>query len=370
MPPKQRAAPSRNIPGNIPDSQEEGDEDIERPENQMAQRTAQHKQMQDLQQQIKQITDANTQQQARQQAFEEKMILLVERLTSTPTPTPQPEQPIENTQHTIELSKAYTTIPTVDKLKGRSNYKTWTINIERVAKGCDVWTAFIASQPQLSQYKQDFALSIIIINVVPSIQSTLSEYPTAYKAWRALQKQYNTQTISNIAGILRTLHTLNYDSFETIETFQQRFTNLAQQITDFTKTPQDALQAIFTGLLLNAIGRADLSVQASLENNINSKLVPEGQSSIQYIFQTLNSYKRLLKDRPTVNAAQNTQCTYCEKQHRGTCYVQYPERAPEHQQEMFRRLHEQHNRDRSPTRDLVASKTASSRDHSPIKTLQ
>jgi len=322
--------------------------------------------MQELQQQIKQIADANTLQQARQQAFEDKMLSLVERLTGTPASTPQPEQPIENT---IELSKAYT-IPTVDKLKGRSNYKTWTINIERVAKGCNVWNAFTTSQSQLSQYKQDFALSIIIINVVPSIQSTLSEYPTAYKAWRALQKQYNTQTISNIAGILRTLHNLNYDSFETIETFQQRFTNLAQQITDFTKTPQDALQAIFAGLLLNAIGRADLSVQASLENNINSKLVPEGQTSIQYIFQTLNSYKRVLKDRPTANAVQNVHCTYCDKQHKGICYVQYPDRAPEHLQEMFRNLHEQHNRDRSRTPDIVASRTASAREHSPIKYLE
>jgi len=46
------------------------------------------------------------------------------------------------------------------------------------------------------------------------------------------KKTYNTQTI---AGILRTLNALNYGTFETIETFQQRFTNVTQQIIDFTK---------------------------------------------------------------------------------------------------------------------------------------
>jgi len=236
-----------------------------------------------LQQQIAQLITLNQEQQTRQQAFEERVLLLVEGLTSTnPTPTPlrtpNPEpsnENTQNTQHTIDLSKAFSTIPTVDKLKGRSNYKTWIINIERVAKGCDVWSAFIMPRPSsLSAYKQDFALSIIIINVVPSIQSTLSEHTMAYEAWEALKKQYNTQMISNIAGTLRSLNGLNYATFETIETFQQRFTNLTQQITDFAKTPQDALQVIFAGLLLNAVGRADLSVQASLENNINSKLVP------------------------------------------------------------------------------------------------
>ena len=223
----------------------------------------------------------------------------------------------------------------------------------------------------LSAYKQDFALSIIIINVVPSIQSTLSKHATAYEAWEALKKQYNTQMISNIAGILCSLNSLNYASFETNETFQQRFTNLTQQITDFTKTPQDALQAIFAGLLLNAIGRADLSVQASLENNINSKLVPEGQSSVQYIFHTLSSYKRVLKDqdRPSTNAIQSTQCTYCDRQHKGICYVQYPDRAPEHLQAMYQHLHEQH-KDRSRTTDTVASRTASARENSPIRRLE
>src|SRR5262249_19691292 len=117
-----------------------------------------------------------------------------------------------------------------------------------------------------------------------STSSRLSSQPfqnTPQYTKRGMHFRSNTtQTISNVAGILRTLHNLYYDSFETIETFQQRFTNLAQQITYFTKTPQDTLQAIFARLLLNAIGRVDLSVEASLENNINSKL------------------KRVLKDHP------------------------------------------------------------------------
>ena len=338
-----------------------------------------------LQQQITQLVTLNQEQQNRQQTFEDRVMALFERLTSTnstpiPTPlrTPNPNpEPIDentrNTQHTIDFSKAFSTIPTVDKLKGRSNYKTWTINIERVAKGCDVWSAFTAPNPSsLSTYKQDFALSIIIINVVPSIQSTLSEHATAYNAWEALKKQYNTQTISNVSGILRTLHVLNYDSFETIETFQQRFTSLTQQITDFAKTDKDALQAIYAGLLLNAIGRADLSVQASLENNINSKLVPDGQSSTQYIFHTLSSYKRMIKDRDrsTANAVQSIQCTHCDRQHKGLCYVQYPDRAPEHLRSMYQHLHEQHSKDRSRITDIVASRTASAIEHSPTKRLE
>ena len=158
---------------------------------------------------------------------------------------------------------------------------------------------------------------------------------------------------------------MNYDTFDTIKTFQQRFTNLTQQITDFTQTPEDGLQVIFAGLLLNAVGRADLSAQASLENNINSKLVPEGQSSTQYIFHTLSSYKPIIKNRPTVNAVHGANCTYCKRPHRGTCYVQFPERAPEHLQTRFRQLHEQHSKDWSLTTDNVPIRTASANEHSP-----
>src|SRR5262249_37643163 len=125
-----------------------------------------------------------------------------------------------------------------------------------------------------------------------SISSSLSSQPFQNtprhnEALRALQKQYNTKTISNIAGILRPLNALDYDTFETTETFQQRFTNLTNY--RLAKTPEDALQAISAGLLLNAVERSDLSVQASLENNINSKPVPEGQSSTQHIFHPLSS---------------------------------------------------------------------------------
>src|SRR5207244_330349 len=43
--------------------------------------------------------------------------------------------------------------------------------------------------------------------------SSTSSLPSG-RAWQVLQKIYNTQAISNIAGILRTLNTLNYDTFD------------------------------------------------------------------------------------------------------------------------------------------------------------
>ena len=198
-----------------------------------------------LKQQIEQLVAINAEQQVRQQAFEERISSLIERLTpaSIPTPTRMPD--LERSDHKNEqcLPKIHTPILTIDKVKGRSNYKTWIINTERTAKSYNVWNALIKPFPSLSSYKQDLALSIIILNVVPSIQSSLAGTPEDIQHADDLKYRW----YSSYTKYLELRHVRHNRNFPT-EIYKSHTT--IEQITEFTHTPEDGLQAIFAGLLL------------------------------------------------------------------------------------------------------------------------
>jgi len=94
---------------------------------------------------------------------------------------------------------------------------------------------------------------------------------------------------------------------------------------------------------LRRTGRS-FSMTTSLENNINSKQVPEGQASTQYIFHTLSSYKRIFRGHPTANVAQST---YSGNINKGTMLTGIPRQRTVTPTNNVPHLHEQHDKNRS-----------------------
>jgi len=77
-------------------------------------------------------------------------------------PVPLPPPPVPRTYERTP------TIPSIDKLKGRSNYKTWTINIKLHAQNIHVWSAIQGQQA--SEEQKALAQSLIGLNVITAIQ--------------------------------------------------------------------------------------------------------------------------------------------------------------------------------------------------------
>jgi hypothetical protein len=113
-------------------------------------------------------------------------------------------------------------VPTLTKLKGKDNYKTWIYEIQSNAEIHDVWDAVINPDTLLSRQEQAFALSLVFRNTIPSIQTALTAFSTAPKAWQYLAKQYNKQNIAQLVKEVQDLTFLDYNSFSTIESFQHQ----------------------------------------------------------------------------------------------------------------------------------------------------
>src|SRR6266513_6474631 len=119
--------------------------------------------------------EAQNTQQAMMKQIEE---LITNRLT--PSASPAPITAPSNGPDTLKesptpvsppASRTYErtpTIPSIDKLKGRSNYKTWTINIKLHARNLHIWSAIQGQSA--SEEQEDLAQSLIGLNVITAIQ--------------------------------------------------------------------------------------------------------------------------------------------------------------------------------------------------------
>src|SRR5215469_4200143 len=252
-------------PPRRPSEDEEEDDDLEKLQQKMEQITKQQQQTKeamDLQQRLilQQREEAKTAQQQMMKQMEELLTNRLSPLTSinpTPATTPPPDPkeipvppPPPPVIHPYGLTRT-PTIPTIDKLKGRSNYKTWTINIKLHARHLNVWHAI---QGQLATEEQgNLAQSLIGLNVITAIQHQIEKL-TAAEAWTYLEQRYNTRNICQITKTVQELCHINYDKFNSIETFQQRILTLKRQITEFTTSNQETFHVIMAAFILNGIG--------------------------------------------------------------------------------------------------------------------
>jgi hypothetical protein len=156
---------------------EEEEDDYERLEHLIALQNKETKEaMQRLMQQ--QRDEAQSAQQTMMKQMEELITNRLTPLTSlNPTPSATPPPPGDPPREIpVPLPPAPTprayertpTIPSIDKLKGRSNYKTWTINIKLHAQNLHVWSAIQGQH--ISEEQKDLAQSLIGLNVISAIQ--------------------------------------------------------------------------------------------------------------------------------------------------------------------------------------------------------
>ena len=149
----------------------------------------------------------------------------------TPIPTPPPpgdpsnpsddhpaliEFPVPQLPPVPHIYERTPTIPLIDKLKGRNNYPTWTINVESHARNLRLWPVIQGQRG--TQEQEDSAQSLIILNVITAIQHQIRGL-TAAKAWEYLEKRYNTRNISQITKTVQEFCHINYDKFNSIESF-------------------------------------------------------------------------------------------------------------------------------------------------------
>ena len=143
---------------------------------------------------------------------------------------------------------------------------------------------------------------------------------------------------------------LNYGKFNLIESFQQKVSLVTQQILEYTSSKSDAFYTVISALTLLAIGRANYTAKAHIEDGINSQKFDSSEAILEYSFQRLISYRRLNSNSNNsnnnnnsgINSVKKDLCSYCQKTHGPICFIQYPDKAPQQYQARYKKLSKEH----------------------------
>jgi len=282
------------------------EDDLERLENQMQQISTQ------TQESLEQIRHEIFQKYEETQSVQKTMLehletLTANRLSPSPfVPTPDGTSPPGDDPKPIDIPvppapspnpmpRAYDlartpTIPQIEKLKGRSNYKTWTINIRAHAENLHVWSIIEGQNPNASQEQKGLARSLIILNVITAIQHQIDNM-TATQAWTFLKERYNTRNIIEITKTVQEFCSVNRDKFNTVETFHQRLLTLERQITESTSNKDEAYHAIIAAFYLISIGRADNNVRAQIMDSLNNSKLEYTDALKQHVIDRLLAFQ-------------------------------------------------------------------------------
>jgi hypothetical protein len=285
-----------------------------------------------------------------QQQLQEQFQQLLSRLPTpdppaiTPPPTQLPAAPPAAPPATHTEPIRMPAVPQFDKLKGRQNFKTWALDVTHNAHTYGVWEALQNPSPALTYQLQSFALSLIISNVSNAIKHQLASATNAHDAWQALNKRYNTQNIAQVTQYVQELGNISINKFNSIETFQQRIATLQQFILAYTNSYEEAFHTIFAAFALNAVGKANGTVKAQIEGDINNKQFDPPDQIHTYIYDRLLSYKGLTQRANSsninaINKQERKLCGYCEKIHFEPCFIQHPEKAPDEKKELYQHLY-------------------------------
>lgn len=241
-----------------------------------------------VQQQIDLLSTQNEQLSAQLNIQNEQLNQIIQQLSSnqpsssntlkipddtTPASSPTPIPTSIPTPASIQAPVlALPAVPTITKLKGRENYKTWAQSITLNARTYRVYEALSNPSPEtLNEQQKNFAFLLITTNVSPSIQSSIADCTTAYEAWENISNKYQTQNFAEIVRKVQELYHIHYGKFKSSKDYQKTFLSIVRSIRNYSASASAAFYSILTAHALNGIGRANNMAKAHIEDGINMR---------------------------------------------------------------------------------------------------
>ena len=84
------------------------------------------------------------------------------------------------------------------KLDGKRTHRTWSINIETIAQSVEnIWAIIQDNDNEAPASQQQYARSLLLLNMVPSMQAECRGKHSAYEIWTYLRGQFNTNDMAS-----------------------------------------------------------------------------------------------------------------------------------------------------------------------------
>jgi len=91
------------------------------------------------------------------------------------------------------------------KLDGKSTYRTWSIQIEAIAQSIEPIWGIIREGIKTPASQQQYARSLLLLNMVPNLQMEIRDKTTAYEIWTYLKEQFDTNEFTDLMIVVRNL---------------------------------------------------------------------------------------------------------------------------------------------------------------------
>lgn len=121
-----------------------------------------------------------------------------------------------------------TSLPQIEKLKGRENYSNWKFAMKAYLEMIDLWCAISDENPDAKTSKK--VLSIIILSVDPINYAHIQSAASAKEAWVKLEKAFEDSGLTRRVGLLRKLVTTQLQSHASIDSYVNEIMVTAQKL--------------------------------------------------------------------------------------------------------------------------------------------
>ncbi|KAF1989761.1 hypothetical protein K402DRAFT_418472 [Aulographum hederae CBS 113979] len=176
-----------------------------------------------------------------------------------------------------------------EKLQGKLEYKSWATNIEAIAQSLDLW-GIIAEDDESppAQHKQ-YARSLLVLNVSPSIQMELQGMNAA-EIWQHLERQYGLNGFTELSQAIRTLRRVKvteFDSDPNLSKFYRTFKDAQTLSREIAGAPIPDLT--MTAILLDIIWETHEDLAFQIDSHMNNPNTPTSQKTFEYTFSRLRA---------------------------------------------------------------------------------
>jgi len=180
-------------------------------------------------------------------------------------------------------------LPTVEVLKGATNYYSWKSTITVFLKYLDIWevTTTETVKPESTDYTRNDAkaLAFLYLNVDVTLHKLLATCQTARQAWIALENRFDRQNITSYHALLKAITTLEYEPGSSIADHISTFDTLWQRLASRTnhntieESSSTSTTAVFSKLTASAEAKGNfflLTLPKTFDNIIDNLQTKEG----------------------------------------------------------------------------------------------
>jgi hypothetical protein len=227
------------------------------------------------------------------------------------------------------------------KLDGKRTYRSWSINIEAIAQSIEnIWNVIEEHDTHAPASQRQYARSLLLLNMVPNMQAEVRGMNTASEIWAYLRGQFGTNEFTDLLTLVRRLQNIRWSTDTDIEEFYQEFKDAQMTIKEVTGQPLHEL--VLISIFLHAIDESFSEFVLLVEAQLSQPSTVPIQKTFEYTFGRFRTefYRRQARDtRASLvgRVSEREHCAACQKVHGKVCWTQFPEQAPVHLQNFYRK---------------------------------